>query len=282
MEDGWGRARNRYRPVNPQSAGKVPPAQAFFDVSDLVGPAGRWLAVHLADTPVSPLHLTLAFTLAGLLAAFLLAIGQGLWLAALLVVLKSALDAADGGLARARGRPSRVGRFLDSDCDFVVNVALYAGLAVGLVGRGGSPVYILLAFLALVSGMLQVSLYNHYYIAYRLASGGDHTSQLSEVEPAGYAWDNSALLTPLFVAYSVIYGWQDALVARLDQWAAPQQPVVRRGFMSAVGVLGLGTQMLLLAACALLGHMQWALWALVIGFNAYAALLLYWRRRQTR
>src|SRR5262249_3404122 len=132
------------------------------------------------------------------------------------------------------------------DCDFVVNVALYAGIAVGLVGRGLSPAYVALAFLALVSTMLQVSLYNHYYVRYRQATGGDRTSQVSEVEPAGYAWDNPALLTPLYVAYTFIYGWQDALVAALDRWAAPQNPGLNRGFMTGVGVLGLGTQLLVL------------------------------------
>src|ERR1700690_3925869 len=108
MEHSWGRSRARQRSVKPSQAGKVPPAQAFFDISDLAGPLGRWLAVHLVDSAVSPIHLTLAFTVAGLAAASLFAIGHALWLAALLLVIKSTLDAADGGLARARGRSSRV------------------------------------------------------------------------------------------------------------------------------------------------------------------------------
>lgn len=278
MDSSWERARNRRGALKPSTAGKVPASQAFLDLSDLAGPAGRWLAVQLVDGPVTPIHLTLAFTAAGLAAALLLAIGRAGWLAAILLVVKSALDAADGGLARARHHPSRVGRFLDSDCDFVVNVALYAGLAAGLVGRSGQIGYLPLAFLALVSAMLQVSLFNHYYVRYRQATGGDQTSQVSEDEPAGYAWDNPALLGPLYLAYRLIYGWQDALVARLDQLAAPNAATVGRGFMTAVSAMGLGTQLHLLALCALLGHPEWALWLLVTVFNLYALGLILSRR----
>jgi phosphatidylglycerophosphate synthase len=264
--------------VKPSEAGKVPRSQTFFDLSDLAGPIGRWLALRLVDTPISPLHLTLAFAAAGLAAAVLFAIDRGLWLAALLLVVKSALDAADGGLARARQRPSRVGRFLDSDCDFVVNVAVYAGIAAGIVGRTGQTVYVLLAFVALVAGMLQVSLYNHYYVRYRQATGGDRTSRVSEDEPAGNAWDNPRLLAWLHLAYRLIYGWQDALVTYLERAGAPNSPAPSRSFMTAVGVLGLGAQLLAIALCALLGHPEWALWLIAFAFSAYAAGLLLSRR----
>jgi phosphatidylglycerophosphate synthase len=278
MDSSWGRSRQRSSAVNQTTGGKVPQSQAFFDLSDLAGPAGRWLARRLVDSPVTPVQLTLAFTAAGLVAALLLAIGQAAWLVAILLVLKSALDAADGGLARLRHHPSRVGRFLDSDCDFVVNVAVYAGLAAGIVGRTGQGWYAPLAFLALVSGMLQVSLFNHYYVRYRQATGGDQTSQVHEAEPAGYAWDNPTLLGPLYAAYRLIYGWQDALIARLDERVAPQAAPLTRNFMTAVSVMGLGTQLLLLALCAVLGHPEWALWLFVTVFNVYAAGLILSRR----
>jgi phosphatidylglycerophosphate synthase len=105
------------------SAGKVPPAFDFLDVSDYARPVARWLVRVLLPTSVTPIQVTLAFTVVGLLAAWLFAIDRWLVLAGLLLLLKSALDGADGSLARARGTPSRVGRFLDSMCDFIVNLA---------------------------------------------------------------------------------------------------------------------------------------------------------------
>jgi phosphatidylglycerophosphate synthase len=258
---------------------KVPPAHQFLDLSDYARPAARWLVRRLLPTPVTALHVTWAFTLAGFAAAMLLAAGRLLWLAALLLLVKSGLDAADGALARARGRPSRVGRFLDSLCDFAVNLAVYAGIAAGEYGRAGLPSVFLLAAAALLSGLLQVSLFNHYYVRYRAQTAGDRTSQVSEREPAGYPWDNPRLVAALHRAYLAIYGWQDALVAWLDgRLAGPAQAPLRPGFMTAVSVLGLGTQLAVLAAFSALGRPAWALWAFITLFNAYALLLLAHRR----
>ena len=80
-------------------------------------------------------------------------------------------------LARARQRPSRVGRFLDSLADFLTNVALYGALGYAGWRATGQWGYWPLAALACVSAMLQVSLFNHYYVRYRAQTGGDTTSQ---------------------------------------------------------------------------------------------------------
>ena len=48
--------------------------------------------------------------------------------AALLLQLKTVLDNADGQLARAAGKESVLGRYLDSESDLLVNAALFAAL----------------------------------------------------------------------------------------------------------------------------------------------------------
>src|SRR5258706_7682382 len=98
---------------------KVPTESAFFDLSDYARLPARWLAKHVPAS-LTPVHLTLAFTGVGALAAWFMALNRFLPFAGLLLLLKSLLDAADGSLARIRRRPSRVGRFLDSVCDFFV------------------------------------------------------------------------------------------------------------------------------------------------------------------
>jgi hypothetical protein len=42
--------------------------------------------------------------------------------------LKTVLDGADGALARASGRITAFGRYLDSECDLLVNAALFAAI----------------------------------------------------------------------------------------------------------------------------------------------------------
>jgi phosphatidylglycerophosphate synthase len=258
---------------------KLPSDHTFFDLSDYARPAARWLVRRLLPTPVTSIQLTLAFTAAGLAAAVLLALDRWLVLAAALLLLKSGLDAADGALARARHRPSRVGRFLDSVCDFAVNLAVYAGIAWGAYARDGRTIHFVLAAAALAAGLLQVSIFNHYYVRYRAQTGGDLTSRVAEQEPAGYAWDDPRLLSILLLVYRAIYGWQDSAVAWLDRrLTGPADRRLRPSFMTAVSVLGLGTQLLILAVCAALGRPMVALWLFVTLSSAYGLLLMAARR----
>jgi len=264
--------------VTASGAGKVPPAYDFLDISDYARPVARWLVSVLLDKPVSPVQITLAFTVVGLAAALLFAVDHGLWVAALLLLVKSALDGADGSLARARGAPSRVGRFLDSVCDFIVNLAVFAGIAVGAIQRGNSLALLLVALAALISAMLQVSLFNRFYVLYRAQTGGDQTSHVTEDEAGGYRGDNPAWLRPLYAAYRIIYGWQDVLVGYLDETLAPHQPPLSARFLTAASILGLGTQLLVIAVCAVLGIPILSLLLFLTAFNSYALILLVLRR----
>lgn len=257
---------------------KVPADRAFLDLSDYARPAARWLVRLLLPTPITPIHLTLAFTVVGVCAALLFAFNRALPLAGGLLLLKSLLDAADGSLARARGRPSRVGRFLDSVCDFVVMGAVFAGMA---AGRGGGLAAFGLALLALMSATLQGSVFSYYSVRYRAESGGDTTSRVDESEAAGYAWDNPRALRLLHALYILIYAWQDTLMDWIDRRLAPAAHPLRREFLTAATVLGLGTQLLVIAVCAFAGRPGWALWLFPTVFNGYWLLLMLVRHYST-
>jgi phosphatidylglycerophosphate synthase len=250
---------------------KVPPQHAFLDLSDYARPAARWLVDRLPPF-VTPIHLTLSFTLVGAAAALLLAVDRYPPLAGFLLLVKSALDAADGSLARARNRPSRVGRFLDSVCDFLVTIMVFCGIAFAHWRVHRDANVWLLAASAILSATLQCTVFSYYYVRYRAQTGGDETSRLRETAE-GYAGDNPAVLAILYQLYRVIYGWQDSLMAALDQRLAPNAPVPR-GFLTATTLLGLGTQLLVTAASAAVGQPMVALWLFVSLFNLYWAALL--------
>lgn len=250
---------------------KVPHDRTFLDVSDYARPMARWLVRWLLPTPITPIHLTLAFTGVGLAAALLLAFNVLLPVAGALLLLKSLLDAADGALARARARPSRVGRFLDSVCDFVVMGAVFAGLA---VGRGNQIGDWVLASVALISATLQGSVFSYYYVRYRAESGGDTTSRVDEAEAAGYAWDDARILHILHTLYTCIYAWQDKLMDWIDRRLNPTARPLQRNFMTATTVLGLGFQLLVIAVGAFVNQPGWVLWLFPTVFNLYWLILL--------
>ncbi len=259
---------------------KVPPQAAFLDLSDYARPAALWLVRTLLPTPITSIHLTLAFTGVGLAAAALFALDRWLPLAGALLLIKSMLDAADGSLARARQKPSRVGRFLDSVCDFVVTVAVFGGIAAGQQLRTGEIGRFawLLAALAVLFATLQGSVFSYYYVRYRAQTGGDRTSNVDESARGGYAWDNPTALKVVHTLYRLIYSWQDLLMDRLDQWLAPKGARLKPSFLTATTVLGLGSQLLTIAICAALGQPVVALWSFVTLFNVYWLTLLVVRR----
>ncbi|BDG15907.1 CDP-alcohol phosphatidyltransferase family protein [Thermus brockianus] len=106
---------------------KERPVQEFLNAL-LFRPLAHLLVRLLLPTPVRPYHLVLLHTGLVLLAAWLLHRGEDLY-AALLLQLKTVLDNADGQLARLRGEVSALGRYLDTEMDFLGNLALFLALA---------------------------------------------------------------------------------------------------------------------------------------------------------
>jgi hypothetical protein len=96
-------------------------------VAWVFGPLSRLLVPGLLRLRVPPPAVVLAHAAIGLGGALLLARGE-LVGAALLLQVKTLLDNADGLLARASGRVTLLGRYLDTEADLVVNVAVFAAL----------------------------------------------------------------------------------------------------------------------------------------------------------
>lgn len=260
------------------TAGKLPPEYAFYDISGFGGRLIQATVARLATSRVHPLHLTLGFLLAGLSAAVALIRNQPRFdrVAALLLLVKHFLDGMDGSLARLRQRPSRLGRYADSIADFVVNAALFAAIA---YRRGNRPRDWLAAAWGLLSMLLQCSLYNYYYVLYRHTLPGERTSLPDERAARPYPWDPPRATRLFQRAYLLIYGWQDRLVARLDRLMTGQTfTLPPRPFMTALSLLGLGSQLAIIAALAWRRCINQAPAIFGVLLNGYALLLLAWRR----
>lgn len=89
----------------------------------------------LIDRRVHPNALTLVGTAISLVAAADFAAGE-LRRGAMLTALGGVFDLTDGVVARAQGRATRFGAFLDSSLDRLVDVALLFGLAIHYAGTG--------------------------------------------------------------------------------------------------------------------------------------------------
>lgn len=269
---------DRERPRTPLAARsrKARPRPELL-VEWVFGPLGRVVVAALLPLRVPPPAVVLANTAAGLAAAWAIW-GGDLLTGALLLQLKTLLDNADGQLARAAGRTSNLGRYLDTEADLVVNVAVLAAL--GHVT--GHP---WLAAVALVVLALVLSVDFNLEALYREVRG-------EEFRPLPDRVGAGAVARALTAAYAAVFAPQDravrALAARRLERAVRgvgDPLAVRRATLAyhdpvTVAVLvnlGLSTQLAALGAFLALGIPVAYLWLLV----ACGALVpLLWVRRE--
>jgi archaetidylinositol phosphate synthase len=215
-------------------------------------PLAHVVVLALAPLRVPPPIVVLVSAGSGVAGAVELARGH-LIAAALLVQLKTVLDNADGQLARLTNRVTLFGRYLDSECDLLVNVALFAGLG----WYTGRPLVAALGFVALTT-VLSVN-----FNLERLARGAQAAS------------DSSVLGR----VYAAMYGWQDRLVERLAHWRSAGASAYHDTFtVGALAQLGMSTQLALFGVCVALDRPVVAA-LLPVAQLAFVALLFV--RRET-
>jgi archaetidylinositol phosphate synthase len=248
-------------------------------VSGFFGPLADRLALALVPLRVPPTALVLANGAAGLAAAALLG-GEAVVAAALLLQLKTLFDNADGRLARASGRVTLVGRYLDTEVDLAVNVVLFAALA----ALTREPWLGLAAFLALT---LLLSAGFNLAELYRQAHGRPTSPPPSS---------GGVVERALEGFYGVVFGSQDCVLRALatrrlarivdgeessDRVQAATLAYHDRSTMAVLANLGLSTQLAVLGACLVLGAPVAYLW-LVVGSVALLPLLQLRRERLAR
>jgi len=160
-------------------------------------PVAHLVVLALAPLRVPPPLVVAASGAAGLAGAAELARGH-LVVAALLVQLKTVLDNADGQLARATGRETAFGRYLDAEVDLLVNAALFAALG-WTTGRPALAV----AGLVALTAVLSVN-----FNAERLFR--DERGEGAPAMPEGGGRPTAALRR----LYAAVYAPQDRLVER--------------------------------------------------------------------
>lgn len=247
--------RRRYTPLFMLFYTAVPKLSAqdkFLDLSDYGRPLATLLVKILKNTWVTPIHVTLLFGVAGLLAIGCI-LQDHYWAAGLLIILKSILDAADGELARAKQTPSYTGRYLDSVFDIVLNFLFL--MTICFV----SETTFLYAFLAFISIQLQGTLYNYYYVILRnQCIGGDSTSHVFEDKsPGALSGESQRSVDALFTLYTVFYRVFDKTIQCLDQGAHKVVSNFPNWFMTLVSVYGLGFQLLIIAIMLPMGWIEY-------------------------
>jgi len=243
-----------------------------------------WL---LYPTMLTPNHVTLIAILIGMASAYAYALSTtaSVAIGGILIVLKDILDDADGQLARAKELYSRRGRFLDSVGDFVVNMAVFAAITWSVYRIHSNRLTIILGGLSLIGITLRVSYHVFYQVAflhlrdtYKL---NRITEEITEEDRRG---DRVALwLQRIFL---FIYGWQDRVISRIDRWCMGEKfdethlPLwySDRFGLRLSGLLGFGTEFMLLAVCSWFRELDGYLLLNVFVMNTICLLSILYRR----
>ncbi|HFG0565605.1 TPA: CDP-alcohol phosphatidyltransferase family protein [Flavobacterium psychrophilum] len=220
---------------------KLAAQDKFLDLSDYGRSFGKLLANSLKKTRFTPIHVTLLFGLSGLIAIGCI-LSKNYFFASLFIILKSAIDAADGELARLKNTPSYSGRYLDSVFDIVLNFMFLMTICYV------SKTSFLITILAFFCVQLQGTLYNYYYVILRnKLVGGDTTSKVFEYKsPRALPGESQKTVNILFKIYTLVYGIFDKIIHYLDS-NAYKVKTFPNWFMTLVSIYGLGFQLLIIA-----------------------------------
>jgi phosphatidylglycerophosphate synthase len=248
--------------------------------------AGRFVRL-VYPTPVTPNQITIAATFVGLVAAAFYFSGTPMHniVAGLCLMLKDILDSADGQLARAKQRYSRVGRFLDSIGDFLVNLLAFAGFGFVLFRTSGAPLFLFLALLAFWGTTLRVSYHVFYQTSFLHLHDVYSVNRVSEEIRSEDRWQGS-LTVELQRIFQMLYGWQDRLMLKLDAWCRGKRDASkdREWFGDAPGLrisgfLGLGTELFFLMLFSVLNSLEAYLYFNILALNAVWITAIVYRRR---
>jgi CDP-diacylglycerol--serine O-phosphatidyltransferase len=249
---------------------KLPKEHQFIDLSDYGRPVARVIANSLKSTRFTPVDVTIAFVISGLIGVYFI-LEASYWLAAFFLILKSILDAADGELARVKETPSYTGRFLDSVSDIILNFIILS--AVGYL----TDTHFVLIFLAFFGIQLQGTLYNYYYVILRNRFEGDTTSRIFEDKtPTALPGEKQKNVTILFFIYKALYGIFDEIIYALDK-NAPEGRPFPNWLMTLVSTFGLGFQLLIISVLLVLGLKAFII-PFFIGYSGLIFVFIFIRK----
>jgi len=241
---------------------KLPKAYKFLDLSDYGRSMAYQIAYALKDTKTTPIQVTMAFIVSGLLAIASIYYGFK-WAAAFFLVLKSILDAADGELSRLKEKPSYVGRYFDSIADIILN---FLFLLVFWFITDASWLSFILGFIAI---QLQGTLYNYYYVILRNSVNGDSTSRVFENKtPTAYPGESQRSVDVYYRIFNFLYIIFDKTIYYIDKDAINAKPFPK-WFMTILSTMGLGFQLLIMGVMVILNLEEY-----VIPFFIFYSVLI--------
>jgi len=254
----------------------------------ILRPLAFLLVKAIAGTNITPNQLTMLSMAVGVLGG----VGYGLGrpstivLGAVLFGLSLVLDCADGQLARLKKNGTPLGRILDGLIDYVVTIAVFVGLAVGLdPGPGRRTAWILLLAAAGLSNVFHSVVVDYYRSRFMdRAKGEKHDVAIEyrdlKAELEGLKGKPGSSVRRGIIGLYLRYLSLQMRMIRPGSVPRPASAAGRdafyranKGIMRGWTFLGSGTFGVLMVATTLIGRFDLYLWARIVVGNLLAAVL---------
>ncbi|MFC1564164.1 CDP-alcohol phosphatidyltransferase family protein [candidate division KSB1 bacterium] len=269
---------------------------SFFNANYILTLPAPYIVRLLYPTRITPHNIIFVSLIVGITAGLFYLTGnyQGLIAAVILLNVKNILDKVDGQLARARNTASRMGRFLDSLSDFLVNVVVYFCIICALYFETGKADMVIYGGAAFLFSLLQCTFFVYYQVSYinRIKSPGlnriDESVTTEDIRELSGTVDGRKILL-LQKLYKYVYGWQDKIFHVLDlllfsriKKRFPESVVGTywyedKKFLSLASFLGLGVQIGTLSLFSLFNELYLYFIFIIIPANIYLIFLIVYR-----
>lgn len=253
----------------------------------LLRPLAAFIVWLLYPTGMTPNQVTIVAVVLGLCSAVAFAVGSpaSLVWAGILIIAKDIFDDADGQLARAKEMYSRRGRFIDSIGDFVVDVAVFAGLAVSQSHAVPLLPVTALSVLGLAGITMRVSYHVFYQVSFLHLEDKYTMNRIVEAETDEDRRGDPVALR-LQRIFNLIYGRQDRLMFRIDAWCKGgnfDERLNRMWYSDRLalrlsGLMGFGTELAILGICAMTNNLFIYLIINVVVMNLVWVVNIFYRK----
>lgn len=242
-------------------------------------------------TPLTPNGVTFMSLLSGLISAFEFAQGTvsgmawgGIWYG-----IANILDCSDGQLARLQGSGSPLGRLVDGVVDWIISIAIFAGLALGIVrSTGDTTIWYLVAVAAAVSAMhaFFFDLYQQQFISIVRGQQNfvDRELEKIRVQASGSDGSGGGMLRKFFLAIYIKYleAQSGSRSTKVPAYPPDLYRAANKNVMRFWTILGPTTNRSLLMVAGLLNNASIFLWPVITFGNIVLVIALVWQRSTLR
>lgn len=263
---------------------KTKPEDSFLNLQQFLFITSKQITKLLFYTPVTPHFVILLSMIFGVAASYLIIQDNKILViaGALLLFYKNVLDKVDGSLARVRGVDSRRGRFYDSISDFVVTFTSFTAISYKLYITHNNPIWLAAGYTAMIFSMLHCSYFIYYQVSFIKFTGKQTVNRIIETVTEEDIKKQDKLTTLLQRIFMFIYGWQDILMAAIDNYFYKKLDMMapaskkeelniiwykNKPFLTFASSLSIGTHIFLICIAAVLNMFEYYMFMNLILMN---------------